>query len=154
MPLTRLDASRRVREVFATMSQQSLAHVGPFYFSVYQWIFELCGIYAICPTIQAPSCQRKLQRRVLRCHQLATKFRPVLQLGEIPAEVFACDSHSGVFAVEGVEVGEVRLEHPEYFCAQRWCHLTAGREVVLDLAKYPGPALGGAAVPFPGSSQL
>src|SRR4029453_14536110 len=60
-------------------------------------------------------------------------------------DVLARDTHPGVFAVELVELVQVRDEHAVDFRDGRRRQVRAGFQVMADLAEHPGPALGGPA---------
>jgi len=63
----------------------------------------------------------------------------------VPTDVLAGNPGAGIFAVEGVQVGQVPLQDGVDLGGSRRRQQRSGRQVMLDLAKQPRPALSGAA---------
>src|SRR5262245_14590124 len=87
-------------------------------------------------------CKLRGGRRL--CHETGASDRGVRHRSEIPAEMFACESHPGVFTVEGVQALEVRQDNTTHLRTRERCSrpLRGQRQILItqeqiDSAKNP-----------------
>src|SRR5690242_19148751 len=92
----------------------------------------------ICdPLIQMLPRRRKLRSGSCFCHETRASARGVRHRSEIPAEMFACESHPGVFAVEGVQACEVRQDNTTHLRTREGRSRLLRGQPRIDSAKNP-----------------
>src|SRR5262249_52212209 len=92
----------------------------------------------ICdPPIQMLPRRRKLRSGSCFCHETCAGVRVVRHRSKVPTEMFACESHPGVFAVEGVQAREVRQDNTTHLRTREECYRLLSGQPRIDSAKNP-----------------
>src|SRR3954469_2005817 len=79
------------------------------------------------------------------CHETRASVRRIRHRREIPAEMFACEAHPGVFAVEGVQAFEVRQDNTTHLRTREGSNRLLRGQPGIDSAKNPWRSMRGAA---------
>src|ERR1044071_10063968 len=105
----------------------------------------LTAILICDPLIEMLPRRRKLRSGSRFCHETRASDRGVRHRSKIPTEMFACESHPGVFAVEGVQAFEVRQDNTTHLRTREVCDRLLSGQPRIDRAKNPWRSMRGAA---------